>query len=393
MLEAQSASYGKAVLVALKGAGWSFFFGLEIDRVIGLSDIPIIGPALAGAVSVSVDQIQVLVSSALDQAAATLVDGELSKLGAGYPQLPAQGMSGVALAMVFDAGGQDTPLAIATPPPSGSGAAPSSGSASPPGPSDGTVWVTLQKSFGPVAFQKVGIRYRDSILYFLMDASVSAGGLTIAMTGLGVGSPLATFEPTFTIDGLAITYADGPVVLSGALAGTIDPVNFYGELILQTGELQIAALCGYCEVEGQPSLFAYAVLGYPIGGPENPFVTGLAACFGFNRNLVIPPVGQVGTFPLVQWAQGAGSPPPMDPSAVGAEVANVIGELSSSGAMTLSAGDYGSPSGSALPPFSSWSSLCAARRWCPARSSRSPCSAPRPGSCRRRQQTRWPGPS
>ncbi|WP_051324775.1 DUF6603 domain-containing protein [Candidatus Solirubrobacter pratensis] len=340
VLEAHSATYGKAVLVALKSTGWSFFFGLEIDRKISLSDIPIIGPDLDKVVSVAVDDIQVLVSSPLDATAAGLIDGELTRLGGGYPAVPTAGMSGVALAMVFDAGGEKTTLTIGTPASTGENALALAPAGAPPSPSDGTVWLTLQKSFGPVAFQKVGIRYRDSVLYFLMNASVSAGGLTIAVMGLGVGSPLTSFDTKFTIDGLAITYAEGPVELSGALVGKIDPVDFYGELILGVEQLQIAALGGYCEVDGHPSFFLYAVLDYPIGGPAFFFVTGLAAGFGFNRRLVIPPVDGVATFPLVQWAQGAGNPPPMDTGAIADAVTKVIGELSSSGVVAPSVGDY-----------------------------------------------------
>jgi hypothetical protein len=259
-------------------------------------------------------------------------------------------MSGVALAMVFDAGGDKTTLTLATPASSSSNGTapvpvahtvlvPLAGDA-PPAPSDGTHWLTLQKSFGPLAFQKVGIRYGDSVLYFLMNASVSAGGLTIAVIGLGVGSPLTSFKPKFSIDGLAITFAEGPVELAGALVGTIDPVDFYGGLILGVEQLQIAALGGYCEVEGHPSFFLYAVLDYPIGGPAFFFVTGLAAGFGFNRKLVIPPVDGVATFPFVQWAEGAGNPPSMDTGSIGDTVTKVIGELSSSGVVAPSVGDY-----------------------------------------------------
>lgn len=354
VLEAAS-TYGKAVLVVLKGTTWSFFLGIEIDRKIGLGDVPLIGHELAGVASVSVDQIQVLISSSLDAQTAKLMNAELAKLGDGYPQVPADGMSDVALAMVFDAGGEKTTLTLAAPVPSKKAelAAPSvrhlggppattgatDPQAPPPSPTEGTVWITTQKSFGPLTLQKVGIRYRDSVLYFLMSASVSGGGLTIAVMGLGVGSPLTTFETHFTIDGLAITYASGPVQLSGALVGTIDPINFYGELILGVEQLEIAALGGYCEVEGHPSFFLYAVLDYPIGGPAFFFVTGLAAGFGFNRKLVIPPVDAVAGFPLVKWAQGTGNPPPMDTNSIADAVTKVIGELSSSGVVAPSVGD------------------------------------------------------
>ncbi|HEY5981820.1 MAG TPA: DUF6603 domain-containing protein [Microlunatus sp.] len=362
VLEAQSATYGKAVLVALKTTAWHFFSGLDVDHQISLSELPVIGPDINEVVSVGVDDIQVLVADSLDGTAATTINAELATLGPGYPQVPAAGLSGVALAMVFDAGGDKTTLSLQTPAKAKAGVSPYelpgpdglsasaantqflvvAGSAGdpPPNPSAGTVWLNLQKSFGPVSFQKVGIRYADSVLYFLMNASVTAGGLSIAVLGLGVGSSLTSFTPEFTIDGLAITYAEGPVAVSGALVGSIDPVNFYGELLIEAGELMIGALGGYCEVEGHPSLFLYAVLDFPIGGPAFFFVNGLAAGFGFNRKLVIPPVDGVATFPLVQWAQGTGSPPPMDPNAIADNVVKVITELSASGVVAPSVGDY-----------------------------------------------------
>jgi hypothetical protein len=61
-------------------------------------------------------------------------------------------------------------------------------------------------------------------------------------------------------------------------------------------------------VSGHPSLFIYAVLDYPIGGPPFFFVTGLAAGFGFNRALVMPGVDDVKTFPLVEQVR-RGNPP------------------------------------------------------------------------------------
>ncbi len=73
--------------------------------------------------------------------------------------------------------------------------------------------------------------------------------------------------------------------------------------------LSIAGLAGYTTIGGNPSLFLYAVLDYPLGGPEFFFVTGLAAGFGFNRNLLVPDVSGIATFPLVQWAQGLNAPP------------------------------------------------------------------------------------
>jgi hypothetical protein len=342
VIEAESAVYGKAVFAALKSTSWVFFFGLDIDRRIGLSDLPLIGKDLDAIVSVAVDDITVLVSSGLDATAATAINDQICKLAPGYPHVPSGGMKAVALSMSFDAGGEKTTLLIAAPPDpqraAGRGML-AAAAAADPTPSDGTIWINLQKTFGPLSFQKVGIRYRSSTLYFLMNASISGGGLSVAVMGLGVGSPLSSFQPKFTIDGIAITFASGPVEISGALVGSIDPVNFYGELILGIGALQISAIGGYAEVEHHPSLFLYAVLDYPIGGPEFFFVTGLAAGFGYNRKLLIPPVDGVATFPFVQWAVGTGDPPPTDPTSLPDTVTKVVAQLSSGGVVAPSLGD------------------------------------------------------
>jgi len=58
--------------------------------------------------------------------------------------------------------------------------------------------------------------------------------------------------------------------------------------------------------DGHPSLFIYAVLDYPLGGPSFFFVTGLAAGFGYNRALSLPTIEQVESFPLVQQALSQG---------------------------------------------------------------------------------------
>ncbi|WP_141585203.1 DUF6603 domain-containing protein [Actinomadura sp. WMMA1423] len=347
--------YGSAVFVARAGA---YFFGLLVPGTVDLTDLPLIHGVLGRDQSVGIRDIQVVIASEhLDETAAAAVNMLLGQPS--LPQVPAKGMdAGLALSLSFQAGDYTAPLSLAIAAPGAERAAgpaaippeqPVPGPGSPlvpAAPSGRTYWYSLQKQFGPVTFQKIGIRYRssgdgqDATLAVLMNAELGAGGLAITVLGLGAESPLTTFRPGFTIDGLAITYAEGPVALSGALVGAIEPrVEFYGELVLGAGELQMAALGGYTEVEGHPSFFLYAVLDYPIGGPAFLFVTGLAAGFGYNRRLVTPSVEQVAAFPLVRWAQGAGGPP-MNPGSIAEAVAEVVSELSGSGVVAPSVGDH-----------------------------------------------------
>ncbi|GAB7028681.1 DUF6603 domain-containing protein [Streptomyces sp. NPDC021749] len=375
-IAARTASGYTAVFVTanVPGGGTAhrrFAFAVDLPLNVRLADLPVVGDLLPDAGQYGIPEFGCWIVSGDLAGTGTASDAAVlnALIPTGYPRLPQAPLAGGVLLFGKLLLGSDTmPLELAlsgassvsaallapvagaatSSAPVDGAAAAASGSIVCSGTSpDGTVWYDLHKKYGPVSLEKVWIRYERStdkeggILHVLMSAGLGVGGLSISVLGLGVGSPLVTFRPEFSIDGLAVSYDNGPVELSGALVGSTDPVvNFYGELILGVEQLQIVALGGYTEVEGQPSFFLYAVLDYPIGGPAFFFVTGLAAGLGFNRRLVVPPVGRVATFPLVQWAQGAGSPPPMDATAIGDTVRTVIGELSASGVVAPSVGDY-----------------------------------------------------
>lgn len=342
VLEASSVNYGDALLVALRsGELWRYLAGVQVNRRLDLANLPLIDHVLPAGTTLAVEGIQALGHTAIDEAARSAIERYVQ--GPYRPNVPLARSIGAQLALTLDVAGSRLPFALSI-----GGGAPAeraaqlARAAGPPAldaaPSDGTVWFDVQQSFGPVSFQKVGVRYADSVLWFVMNASVSGGGLTIAVFGLGMGSPLTDFRPEFTIRGLGLEFVRDPVAISGALVGSLRPLDFAGLLSVKLRDLQIGAIGAYCEVEEHPSFFLYAVLNAPLGGPPAFFVTGLAAGFGFNRRLVLPTVAGVDRFPFVQWAAGAGSPPPANPSDVGGAVARVVGELSSSGVVAPSLG-------------------------------------------------------
>jgi hypothetical protein len=174
-------------------------------------------------------------------------------------------------------------------------------------------WFSLQKSFGPVNFNRIGVKYQDGAVWFLLDAALTAAGLTIALEGLALGSPLSSFDPRFSLSGLSIDFQDGPVAIEGAFlpltTGNSGVVEYDGAAMLKTEELTLAALGSYATLHDHPSLFLYAVLDDPLGGPAFFYVTGLVAGFGYNRALTVPAVDQVAQFPLVTAAvNGVSSP-------------------------------------------------------------------------------------
>ena len=177
----------------------------------------------------------------------------------------------------------------------------------------------LNKAIGPIAFQKIGVQYRfkESELWFFLNASLSVGGLTLACNNLAVGSSIEEFKPKFSLDGISIHYSGSDTVeIGGAFLRKTrereDGTNYEeysGAATISTKlkdkKITLTAIGSYTEIEGEASLFIFALLDYPLGGPPIFFVTGLAAGFGYNRTLKVPKtIEAVADFPLVRLAMG-----------------------------------------------------------------------------------------
>jgi hypothetical protein len=179
-----------------------------------------------------------------------------------------------------------------------------------PPPSDGTQWIDIRRSFGPVRFERVGVNYRDGKVWALLDAAFTAAGLTISLDGLSVRTPLSPWQPTFGLRGLGIDYRNGAVEIGGAFlqrdvnddAGHLLYSEFAGGATLRAKQLTLSATGMYAQLDGHPSLFLYAVLNSVFGGPPFFVVTGLAAGFGYNRALVLPSLEDLPSFPLIAQA-------------------------------------------------------------------------------------------
>ena len=358
VLEAESsnANYGKAVYATLaadgglrlfdgtrlEGAIREHAFLLAANRTLSLSQLPLVGPALASIGEVALTGIEAAIAyeAPIDTVAAAAMNAAITQSDPGnhYPRLPTTGLPQRILLAADLAIGGDAARHIAIPL-GGSGQVSRAVASSVGDASSATKWFDIQKSFGPVSIQKVGLRYADGTLWGVMNASLEAGPVQLGLIGLGVGSPLESFSPKFTVEGITLSVAAGPVGFSGALVGTIDPVDLYGELGLSLPSFSIGALGAYANYEHHPSAFLYAVLAAELGGPPFFFVTGLAAGFALNRTLVIPPVGSLGTFPLIAWATGGG-PSSQSGGDTGDKVLAAMTQLAESGVVAPSIGEY-----------------------------------------------------
>lgn len=326
----------------------SFLFGLDIGAQIGLSSLPLVGKQFPPDQSAGVDNLRLLVASAdLTQAEVAAIN---AMLPAGITPIavappPAQAgqaagevvvlTKGATISAQLSFGGTSQTLALPVAPSgsaSGAGTNIAASSQQPVGvtSSDSAKWFTLQKTFGPLELQRVGVQYKDAVLWFLLDAALSAAGLSLTLDGLALGSPITKFAPRFDLRGLGIDYRNEAIEIGGAFLRTrVVPTvgepydEFAGAAVVKAKTLTLSAIGAYAYLDGHPSLFVYAVLDYPIGGPSFFFVTGLAGGFGYNRALIVPPIEGVAQFPLVQLAMGTApasasatnqAPPDMQPA-------------------------------------------------------------------------------
>lgn len=327
-----------------------YAFGLDVPLVVGFDSIPLLKDSLPEGSKVGINEAGIWITSELLQQA------EIAQLNAkiaavGYPRLKAEANPArLYLTANLELGTETVPFSL---PLGGSNNAPVLQNA-PLAPQARHMaaatggnevvqqgkWFNVQKTFGPLSIAKIGILYQNSKLWVLLNSSLTAGGLTIGVNGLGIGSPVNTFQPDFTIGGLDLTFNQSPVEISGGMLGTLKPLNFTGELVIALPQLSIAALGAYTELEQHPSFFLYAVLNYPLGGPACFFITGLAAGFGFNRKLLLPDLDGVPEFPFVKWAVGQGNPPGIQHGkGIGPQVDQVLTTLARGGIVTPSVGE------------------------------------------------------
>ena len=315
-----TAKYGSAALIAGQDAAgnWGFVFGMlpGVTVTLDLSTIDVIGSLVPRG-----DDILAL--SILRLVAATTVLPAYQPPPAVQEILGPTISSGLVLSAELKAGtALDEPLTVRfggandgtatdTPPPSGQAElAPPAPAASNPSasPAPQATWLDVQRSFGPVQFQRIGFAITpDDELALLLDAVVSLAGLSIGLTGLQASMPIrAPYTPSFDLAGLAVRFSGGGVSIAGGLAKVpgMTPAQYTGELSIQIAWFGVTALGSYTTVNGQPSLFAFLYLDAPLGGPAFFFVTGLAGGFGYNRSLKLPDISGVQQYPLVAGAMG-----------------------------------------------------------------------------------------
>ena len=341
-VSATSRDYGQVTFVsyprpAAQGGARVAFLCVDVPLVVELSQLPVAGGLLPASADLGIADMQLLYASdqlqSSDQSAIGQVLGALGSQAGTPTTIP----GGFTSAFTFSGGGTNYPIALALGPgsgqqphqaaptggedatdPSGPPAAPGATTtpaapqpaAAPvsPGGTGSGVWLKVERTFGPLNIRQIGARFADGMIWVVLNAGLVLPAVELDLLGLGVGFSLA-LPPSVSprLDGLAVSAPGAPVDISGGLMRQVvgGQTEFDGQINITAAEWQLSALGSYTTIGGAASLFAFAVLDAPLGGPPFFFVTGVAAGLGVNRDLVVPPVQSLGSFPLVQAVMGA----------------------------------------------------------------------------------------
>jgi hypothetical protein len=236
------------------------------------------------------------------------MDSKVQRVGAGAYCLGALKSSDDNYPLMF-------PIYEVTPPPAGgalmvtAAAAPSTGSMTA---TNTPSFIQIQRTIGPIYIGQIGFEYQNQTVGILLNVALVASALEINLTGLYFGYSIPTKAISVNLNGLTIRFSNGPVTVSGGFFRNPNPVapvtqEFSGEALIQAATFTLSALGSYAKIlqdDGSEatSLFIFALLNKPLGGPPFFFVTGVSAGFGFNRDFILPTLDQLPTFPLIQGA-------------------------------------------------------------------------------------------
>jgi hypothetical protein len=317
-----TSAFGFAALVAGEDSkgNWGFLFGALVPLDLGLSiDIvahtPLGRVVPAGAATIAIDQLRIVgASSAMPPLPAHLDSQSLEAIGE-------QPSSGLALAVALKVGslpqtelevrfgGPNDRSAEDVPPPTTPSTRSLPTKQATPAPQSATV--SVQRAFGPLQFNRIDFAITPALeLAIGIDAAVALGGLRIGLAGLRARVPVngSQHRPTFELAGLAVDYRGGGLSIGGGLVAVPgSQPEWVGMLTMSYGRFAATATGTYTTAAGQPSLYVFVWVDYPIGGPPIFFVTGLAGGFGFNRSLRLPSIAGVADYPLVKGAAPGGS--------------------------------------------------------------------------------------
>jgi hypothetical protein len=287
------------------GRAYALFMDMDHFMDIDLASLPVVGPMIAASGDIALSRVTLLAATRAFTAA------ELNAAFTGQVGAPAgrDMPAGLAVETSLVFAGTSAQLTLPLSAPACALAVATAASPTLPGPTpdDATKWMDVHRTFGPVRLDRIGLRYNSGVLSVMFEAGMAIGMMEVALDGLGFGSRMDHFSPSFSLQGLGVQYQSGPITLAGGLLHTKE--SYDGTLQISTEAVSLALLGRYTPGPGRASLFVFGILDEPtIGGPPYFFVQGLAVGLGYNNRLNLPSLQGVPDFSLVKAAFPAQNP-------------------------------------------------------------------------------------
>jgi hypothetical protein len=152
--------------------------------------------------------------------------------------------------------------------------------------------VPVQRTIGPLEIAALLIDIREESFAIGLDLGFELGPIAVAAYELGLRIHFDDGAVEPFLHGLGLSMDTSVVKLAGFFAavesnGVTDYVG--GAVVSVAGYFELSAIGGYTQIQNGPaSLFIFASLVAPLGGPPWFFITGVAGGFGFNRSLPAP---------------------------------------------------------------------------------------------------------
>jgi hypothetical protein len=163
--------------------------------------------------------------------------------------------------------------------------------------------IPIQETIGPLELAGMLVDLKQQSLLVGLDLSFKLGPINVSAYELGVEFPYSAQPPTPFLHGLSLSLDMSAVKLAGMFAKTNIGDYVGGAVVKVVDMFQLSAIGGYTQLPGdKPSLFIFASLVAPLGGPPWFFITGIAGGFGYNRTL--PPPGLLTKHPFIQVMRG-----------------------------------------------------------------------------------------
>lgn len=178
------------------------------------------------------------------------------------------------------------------------------------------IWLPLQRDFGPVHCNKLGVMIRaplgaEPMLGLGFDGTLTVGPLALTLYQLSIHARLKHLMQTEGYDldlkGLDFSFRQDAVAISGGFLKVRDE-SYMGQLSVQLPKFALNAVGAYSREENVTSLVIYGALSFSGGGGilVGPMkITGIALGLGLHRRVLIPDqVAEVRHFPLVSMVMG-----------------------------------------------------------------------------------------